>query len=283
MQRFRKWSVRKLRRRPRSHDKFDGSNRNKSSTLTSVKENQHSLSSDDSKDLPFDSLGASDRGKKVDRSSMSSEDSAILDLKNESTLYGKIMAISTNDNRKIQTKRMNSEPQALSENQTSNDSPEMPNKSSIGESNSSIAKKLTNNLTSKEESRSEAEPSSKTCDSSENKDAGSEKHTEEKILESDVLLFGCDLPKPMIEGSLELSSDQDSTAGEDEEFADEEDIENLHPDMLLYKAAAAHNLPVMCVALAAGADKMWSNVNDRGRNAMHQAIISVSQLNYQLF
>lgn len=93
--------------------------------------------------------------------------------------------------------------------------------------------------------------------------------------EFDVLMFGCDLPKPFIESSLELSSDQDSTAGEEEEFAEEEDIENLHADMLLYKAAAAHNLPVMCTALAAGADKMWCNVNDRGRTALHQAIISV--------
>ena len=110
-------------------------------------------------------------------------------------------------------------------------------------------------------------------DAFENKDAGTEKQYK---IESDVLMFGCDLPKPTIDNSLELSSDQDSTAGEDEEFTDEEDIENLHPEMLLYKAAAAHNLPVMCAALAAGADKSWTNVNDRGRNALHQAIISVS-------
>ncbi|KOX68128.1 Arf-GAP with coiled-coil, ANK repeat and PH domain-containing protein 2 [Melipona quadrifasciata] len=95
-------------------------------------------------------------------------------------------------------------------------------------------------------------------------------------LESDVLMFGCDLPKPTIDNSLESSSDQDSTAGEDEQYTDEKDNENLHLEMLLYKAAAAHNLPVMCAALAAGADKLWTNVNDRGRNALHQAIISGS-------
>lgn len=56
----------------------------------------------------------------------------------------------------------------------------------------------------------------------------------------------------------------------------EEDISKLHPDLLLYKAAAAHNLPVMCEALALGADKLWSNAEDRSRSPIHQAIISVS-------
>ncbi|OAD59767.1 Arf-GAP with coiled-coil, ANK repeat and PH domain-containing protein 2 [Eufriesea mexicana] len=167
---FRKWSVRKLRRRPRSCDKIDSINRNKTTTLSSVKEGHHSTSSDDSKHTSIE-------------------------------------------------------------------------KNSDGKN------------------------------TFENKDTGTEKQCK---VESDVLMFGCDLPKPTIDNSLELSSDQDSTAGEDEEFTDEEDIENLHPEMLLYKAAAAHNLPVMCAALAAGADKSWTNVNDRGRNALHQAIISGS-------
>ncbi|KAH0552025.1 arf-GAP with coiled-coil, ANK repeat and PH domain-containing protein 2 [Cotesia glomerata] len=105
---------------------------------------------------------------------------------------------------------------------------------------------------------------------------GDKEEVDKKEDKEDVLMFGCDLPKPFIESNLELSSDQDSTAGEEEEFAEEEDIENLYPDMLLYKAAEAHNLPVMCTALAAGADKMWCNVNDRGRTALHQAIISGS-------
>ncbi|KOX69024.1 hypothetical protein WN51_07120, partial [Melipona quadrifasciata] len=89
-------------------------------------------------------------------------------------------------------------------------------------------------------------------DTLENKNDETEKQCK---VESGVLMFGCDLPKPTIDNSLESSSDQDSIAGEDEVFTDEEDIENLHPEMLLYKAAAAHNLPVMCAALAAGADK----------------------------
>jgi len=59
-------------------------------------------------------------------------------------------------------------------------------------------------------------------------------------------------------------------------IAGEEDISRLEPDVLLYMAAAAHNLPVMCEALALGADKQWANSKDRGRCALHQAVLSVS-------
>lgn len=52
-------------------------------------------------------------------------------------------------------------------------------------------------------------------------------------------------------------------------------MSTLGPDMLLYRAAAAHNLPVMCHALAIGADKNWSNPNDKGRTSLFQAILSV--------
>jgi Arf-GAP/coiled-coil/ANK repeat/PH domain-containing protein len=52
----------------------------------------------------------------------------------------------------------------------------------------------------------------------------------------------------------------------------------LGPDMLLYRAAAAHNLPVMCHAIAIGADKNWRNPNDNGRTCLFQAILSVSYI-----
>ncbi|XP_017881332.1 arf-GAP with coiled-coil, ANK repeat and PH domain-containing protein 2 isoform X2 [Ceratina calcarata] len=239
---FRKWSVRKLRRRPRSCDKIGDVNRNKTTTLSSLREGRSSISSDDSKHTSIESLTSVDRAKKVKRSSLSSDDSGTnTDLKNDSTLYGKILA------------RPRSE--ALHESNPENVD---------GETESNAE----NSLSTKSEASLSAE----------NEDAGTEvkKPCVEKTESSDVLMFGCDLPKPTIDNSLELSSDQDSTAGEDEEFTDEEDIENLHPEMLLYKAAAAHNLPVMCAALAAGADKSWTNVTDRGRNALHQAIVSGS-------
>ncbi|KAI4461336.1 centaurin/arf [Holotrichia oblita] len=90
-----------------------------------------------------------------------------------------------------------------------------------------------------------------------------------------VLMFGNDLDKP-IDEILDLSSDQDSTGGEDNSELEEEDISKLHPETLLYKAAAAHNIPVMCEALALGADKQWLNTDDRNRCALHQAILSGS-------
>lgn len=266
---FRKWSVRKLRRRPRSCDKIDSDNRNKTTTLSSVKEGHHSTSSDDSKHTSIESLISVDKAKKTERSSLSSDDSANLDLKNDSTLYGKILARPRSDlnesNRNSNAVDANAEPNVDNE-----PKPRIPET----KDNTISASDSENNLSLKSEVSLSTEISD-AKETTENKDFGTEKQCTEKV-ESDVLMFGCDLPKPTIDNSLELSSDQDSTAGEDEEFTDEEDIENLHPEMLLYKAAAAHNLPVMCAALAAGADKLWLNVNDRGRNAIHQAIISGS-------
>ncbi|XP_056641814.1 arf-GAP with coiled-coil, ANK repeat and PH domain-containing protein 2 [Diorhabda sublineata] len=94
---------------------------------------------------------------------------------------------------------------------------------------------------------------------------------------SSVLLFGNDLDKQPMEEAIDLSSDQESTGGEEEnETVGEEDISKLQPDLLLYKAAAAHNLPVMCEALALGADKSWINPDDRGRNPLHAAVFSGS-------
>lgn len=262
---FRKWSVRKLRRRPRSCDKIDSTSRNKIATLSSVKEGNRSTSSDDSKHTSIESLSSVDqKTKKIERNSLSSDDSTNMDLKNDSTLYGKILARPRNDTNESNSKTVDNEANVENEHDERL-IPEMKD-DTIAASNSENSLSI----------RSEVSLSTEISDAKdtfENKDAETEKQCK---VESDVLMFGCDLPKPTIDNSLELSSDQDSTAGEDEEFTDEEDIENLHPEMLLYKAAAAHNLPVMCAALAAGADKLWTNVNDRGRNALHQAIISVS-------
>ncbi|KAL6430072.1 hypothetical protein ACFW04_007695 [Cataglyphis niger] len=272
---FRKWSVRKLRRRPRSCDTVDRNNCNKTSTLLPVKEGHHSTSSDDSKHTSIDSLNSVGKAKKTERNSISSDDSANVDLKNSSTLYGKILNRSQNDlndgNKHIKNTGIYGEGASGDSMQDTNlvESEKKVNVSTID----------TNTLSTGELDENSSRHTDDTKDDnknvSENTELKSEKHCNEKT-ESDILMFGCDVPKPIIDGNLELSSDQDSTAGEDEEFTDEEDIENLHPDILLYKAALAHNLPVMCAALAAGADKLWSNVNDKNRNALHQAIISGS-------
>jgi Arf-GAP/coiled-coil/ANK repeat/PH domain-containing protein len=111
-------------------------------------------------------------------------------------------------------------------------------------------------------------------ETSESSDQSTETNTPNKK-RSSILLFG-DLDKQPLDGPIDLSSDQESTGGEGEDTVEEEDIDKLHPNLLLYKAAAAHNLPVMCEALALGADKQWINLEDRGRSPIHQAILSVS-------
>ena len=119
--------------------------------------------------------------------------------------------------------------------------------------------------------------SDRISETSESSDMSAETSTPKKK-RSSILLFG-DLDKQPLDGTIDLSSDQESTGGEGEDTVEEEDIDKLHPNLLLYKAAAAHNLPVMCEALALGADKQWINLEDRGRSPIHQAILSVRAQN----
>ncbi|XP_054287756.1 arf-GAP with coiled-coil, ANK repeat and PH domain-containing protein 2 [Macrosteles quadrilineatus] len=97
----------------------------------------------------------------------------------------------------------------------------------------------------------------------------------EQSKEEEVILIGENLP-PEDPSTVELINDEDSTEGEEENIVSMEDLSTLDADMLLYKASAAHNLPVMCQALALGGDKTWSNPADQGRTALHQAVISGS-------
>ncbi|XP_014242118.1 arf-GAP with coiled-coil, ANK repeat and PH domain-containing protein 2 [Cimex lectularius] len=73
----------------------------------------------------------------------------------------------------------------------------------------------------------------------------------------------------------QLDSDNDSTDGEDNTVS-EEDISKLSPTSLLHKASTAHNIPVMCHALALGADKHWVNPEQNGMTHLHQAVFSGS-------
>ncbi|KAL3206904.1 hypothetical protein MRX96_039857 [Rhipicephalus microplus] len=81
------------------------------------------------------------------------------------------------------------------------------------------------------------------------------------------------MPPP---SELELDSADESPTQDEEDTTQEEDMSNLSPSLLLYRAAAAHNLPVMCLALANGADPNWSNPDEGGRYPLHQAIQSGS-------
>lgn len=86
-------------------------------------------------------------------------------------------------------------------------------------------------------------------------------------------------PFPWSKEDFALNSDEESVYGDDDDdpTANAVDIVNLNPNLLLYKASAAHNLSVMCNALALGANKNWSNTSDLNRNALHQAVLSVCQ------
>lgn len=57
---------------------------------------------------------------------------------------------------------------------------------------------------------------------------------------------------------------------------DEEEIEKLDPNYVLYKATSAHNLPVMCQAISLGADKNYENPENLNRTPLHQSILAVS-------
>lgn len=94
--------------------------------------------------------------------------------------------------------------------------------------------------------------------------------------DGDILVIGNNLSEPLDESAGVLCSDQDSTTGDDTSNVDDEDIASLNADLLLYKAAAAHNLPVMCQALAMGGDKNWTNESDNGQKPLHQAVLSGS-------
>ena len=69
-----------------------------------------------------------------------------------------------------------------------------------------------------------------------------------KIMNAEVCLFGGSLGKHHV-ASVELDSDQESTDGEDEGAGawvpPSDPLTLLNPDMLLFRATRAHNLPVM--------------------------------------
>ncbi|XP_077288273.1 centaurin beta 1A [Arctopsyche grandis] len=94
-----------------------------------------------------------------------------------------------------------------------------------------------------------------------------------------VLLIGTELNMTEPPIGIALPSDQDSTEGEGEsDDIEEEDISALTPSLLLYRAAGAHNLPVMCRAFALRADPHIPHPQPahHGRTPLHAAVISGS-------
>ncbi|XP_034447148.1 arf-GAP with coiled-coil, ANK repeat and PH domain-containing protein 3 isoform X2 [Hippoglossus hippoglossus] len=94
---------------------------------------------------------------------------------------------------------------------------------------------------------------------------------------TDILVFGS-VVDSVTEEECEVSED---SSGEPEleaerETSDPEDIRDLHPGALLYKASKARNLPVMAEALAHGADVNSVNDEDEGKTPLIQAVIGGS-------
>ncbi|KAM7363974.1 centaurin beta 1A isoform 1-T1 [Cochliomyia hominivorax] len=97
------------------------------------------------------------------------------------------------------------------------------------------------------------------------------------ISREDLLIVGDDLGLETYETPGILGSDQESTEGENEpEVIHEVPFSKLNANLMLYQASAVHNLPVMCMAFALGADKNWRNVEDHNRTYLHQAVLSGS-------
>ncbi|KAI5614445.1 arf-GAP with coiled-coil, ANK repeat and PH domain-containing protein 3 isoform X2, partial [Silurus asotus] len=92
---------------------------------------------------------------------------------------------------------------------------------------------------------------------------------------SDILVFGSVVDSV----TEEECKDSEESSGEVEvepETSDLEDVRELHPSALLYKASQARNLPVMAEALAHGADVNSINEEDESKSPLIQAVVGGS-------
>uniref|UniRef100_A0A8C4H1A1 Arf-GAP with coiled-coil, ANK repeat and PH domain-containing protein n=1 Tax=Dicentrarchus labrax TaxID=13489 RepID=A0A8C4H1A1_DICLA len=82
----------------------------------------------------------------------------------------------------------------------------------------------------------------------------------------------------LLSSECEVSEDSSGEAEleAEPETSDPEDMRDLHPGALLYKASKARNLPVMAEALAHGADVNLVNDEDEGKTPLIQAVIGGS-------
>ncbi|XP_028266331.1 arf-GAP with coiled-coil, ANK repeat and PH domain-containing protein 3 isoform X2 [Parambassis ranga] len=94
---------------------------------------------------------------------------------------------------------------------------------------------------------------------------------------TDILVFGS-VVNSVTEEEREVSEDSSGEAEleAEPETSDPEDVRDLHPGALLYKASRARNLPVMAEALAHGADVNLVNDEDEGKTPLVQAVIGGS-------
>ncbi|XP_078697858.1 arf-GAP with coiled-coil, ANK repeat and PH domain-containing protein 2-like isoform X1 [Branchiostoma floridae x Branchiostoma belcheri] len=82
---------------------------------------------------------------------------------------------------------------------------------------------------------------------------------------------------PFLRGSVgDVSEDCNIPTRRSADMTEVLELSQLDPNMLLYKAASAGNLPVLSAALAHGADVNWVNTQDTNKTPLHQAVESGS-------
>ncbi|XP_061456823.1 arf-GAP with coiled-coil, ANK repeat and PH domain-containing protein 3 [Rhineura floridana] len=92
---------------------------------------------------------------------------------------------------------------------------------------------------------------------------------------TDVLVFGS-VVDSVTEEECEVSEESSGEAEIEQEASDLEDLRELHPGLLVYKASRARNLPVMAGALAHSADVNWVNDEDESKTPLIQAVMGGS-------
>ncbi|XP_069774855.1 arf-GAP with coiled-coil, ANK repeat and PH domain-containing protein 3 [Narcine bancroftii] len=92
---------------------------------------------------------------------------------------------------------------------------------------------------------------------------------------TDILVFGT-VVDSVTEEVSEVSDDSSGEAEIEPEASDSEDLRELNPGILVYKAAQARNLAVMAEALAHGADVNWVNDEDENKTPLIQAVMGGS-------
>ncbi|MEE6484999.1 hypothetical protein FKM82_014129 [Ascaphus truei] len=94
---------------------------------------------------------------------------------------------------------------------------------------------------------------------------------------NDILVFGS-VVDSVTEEECQVSEESSGEAETEQEPSDPEDLQELHPGLLMYKASHARNLPVMAAALANRADVNWVNDEDENKTPLIQAVIGGSLL-----
>ncbi|XP_028921758.1 arf-GAP with coiled-coil, ANK repeat and PH domain-containing protein 3 isoform X1 [Ornithorhynchus anatinus] len=92
---------------------------------------------------------------------------------------------------------------------------------------------------------------------------------------TDILVFGSVVDSVTEEEASEESSGE-AEAEVEPEASDLEELRDLHPGLLVYRAARARNLPVMAEALAHGAEVNWANEEDESQTPLIQAVMGGS-------